>query len=80
MDGAERNAEAAAAAAASFSFKKAKAQAEAEKRAAGLDGVAFVREGSVGGWHKYFSPEANECLEAFGYRKPMLRLGYPDLY
>lgn len=69
----------AAAAVDEFTFEKAKAKAEAGKQASGEDGISFVREGSVGGWRKYFSAEADEVLEAKGYREPMLRLGYPDL-
>lgn len=79
LTGQELPASRAAAVADALTFEKAKANAEAEQEAAGEDGIAFVREGSVGGWHKYFSSQANDLLESQGYREPMLRLGYPDL-
>lgn len=79
LNGQELSVGRAAAAADAFTFERAKAKAEAEHSASGEGGVAFVREGSVGGWRKYFSPQANGILEAEGYREPMLLLGYPDL-
>lgn len=79
LTGAELPESRAADAADAYIFAKAKAKAEAEKRAAGQDGSAFVREGSVGGWRPYFSSEANDILSSQGYREPMVRLGYPDL-
>jgi len=58
-----------------LSFERAKAKSAAVSG----DGVPFVREGSVGGWSKHFTPQANEALERYGYRDGILKLGYPDI-
>ena len=65
--------------AAEFEFSKAKAKAIEKQEKSGGGELSFIREGSVGGWRKYFTEEANQILEIEGYREPMLRLGYPDL-
>lgn len=60
--------------ASAHSFARAKAVAEALRRP-GVES-SFVREGAVGGWRRYFSPEAETALISGGYAKPMARLGY----
>jgi len=74
LTGTRPPAEAVAAAIEKHSFKKAKAEAE-QNRPAGTE-VSFFREGSLGGWRKSFTPEAEAQLERFGYIEPMRRLGY----
>jgi hypothetical protein len=37
---------------------------------------SFLREGSVGGWKRHFSLEAEVALERGGYYEPMRALGY----
>lgn len=56
------------------SFDRARVRAKLEDR----NGVqmSFVREGSVGGWKKHFTPDAEAMLEKFGYSAPMHKLGY----
>ena len=54
------------------SFKNAKAIAH-EKKSANIE-MSFIREGSLGGWKKYFSPEAHQ--EMVKYHNAMSTLGY----
>lgn len=56
-----------------FSFEREKSKTlQADKEME----VSFLREGSLGGWKKHFTPEAMAMLENFGYHEPMKRLGY----
>lgn len=66
----------AAAVADAHRFDRVKASAEAAAAAkAGVE-KSFVREGSMGGWRKHFTTEAEAELSAAGYAEPMMRLGY----
>lgn len=66
--------DAAAAVADSHSFARAKAVADQQKRSETQ--MSFVREGSLGGWKKHFTPEAEQALDDLGYRAAMQKLGY----
>ena len=57
-----------------FSLARAKRRHEEQMRA-GTE-VPFVREGSLGGWRKHFTPESESLLAEFGYDEPMRKLGY----
>ena len=56
------------------SFKNAKAIANLNK--SGNAEMSFIREGSLGGWKKYFSPEAHK--EMVKYHNAMSTLSYLD--
>lgn len=58
-----------------YSFARAKARAEAEHYPGAEK--SFVREGSLGGWRRHFTPVAEQRLEQFGYLDALKRLGYP---
>jgi sulfotransferase family protein len=39
--------------------------------------VSFVREGSLGGWRRYFTPHVDAALRDGGFEAPMRLLAYP---
>lgn len=56
------------------SFARAKQAAEQERPADAE--LSFVREGSLGGWRRHFTPEADAALREGGYVEAMRGLGY----
>lgn len=60
--------------AAEFDFQSVRAAAQRSQR--GGAEVLFVREGSLGGWKRHFSPESEAAIIEMGYLEPMRALGY----
>lgn len=57
-----------------YAFERAKARAEKDVRRRGAE-LSFVREGSVGGWRRHFTPEAEELADRY-FAEAARPLGY----